>query len=417
MKNTLNWWLLLLSMTFVAACSDGGEDIEEPAPKPTPSQPTITLDISSSDFTTDGGSNTISFTTSEPWTAEVLNSRADAWCLVSPTSGKAGEAEITVTTTPNDTPDNRSASIILKAGSTQKTITVSQKQKDALTVTSDKFEVGAEGGEVKIEVKANIDFEYTISEKAKSWITSADSRALKTSTLVFNVSENEDLEKREGSITISSGAFKETVTVYQEGTEPVIVLTQNEFVVPSAGDVIAVEVKSNVDVEVELSAEAGWLSEDKSRAMSTNTYYFIVAESGEYEQREAEIKFTNKKNELSETVKVVQVQKDAIILTKEEYEVSAKGGSLEISYESNVEVTTTSDCDWLKVNSTNTRAMSESILLVNVSENTTTIPRTGTITISSKDGTLSEMLTITQKGQNNASVEDFEEEQKTDDQE
>jgi hypothetical protein len=91
--------------------------------------------------------------------------------------------------------------------------------------------------------------------------------------------------------------------------------------------------------------------------------------------------------------------------------VSAKGGSLEISYESNVEVTTTSDCDWLKVNSTNTRAMSESILLVNVSENTTTIPRTGTITISSKDGTLSEMLTITQKGQNNASVEDFEEEQ------
>lgn len=338
MKNTLNWWLLLLSMTFVAACSDGGEDIEEPAPKPTPSQPTITLDISSSDFTTDGGSNTISFTTSEPWTAEVLNSRADAWCSVSPTSGKAGDAEITVTTTPNDTPDNRSASIILKAGSTQKTITVSQKQKDALTVTSDKFEVSAEGGEVTIEVKANIDFEYTISEKAKAWIASADSRALKTTTLVFDVSANEDTEKREGSITITSGSFKETVTVYQEGTVPVITLTQNEFVVPSAGDVIAVEVKSNVDVEVELPAEIDWLSEDKSRAMSTNTYYFIVAESGEYEQREAEIKFTNKKNELSETVKVVQVQKDAIVVAKNEYEMDVEGGALDFEIQTNVDV-------------------------------------------------------------------------------
>lgn len=338
MKNTLYWWLLLLSMTFVAACSDGGEDVVEPDPKPTPSKPAITLDVSSADFTTDGGSNTISFTTSEPWTAEVLNSRADAWCSVSPTDGPAGDAEITVTTTANDTPDNRSASIVIKAGTTEKTITVSQKQKDALTVTSDKFEVSAEGGEVTIEVKANIDFEYTISEKAKAWIASADSRALKTTTLVFDVSANEDTEKREGSITITSGAFKETVTVYQEGTVPVITLTQNEFVVPSAGDVIAVEVKSNVDVEVELPAETDWLSEDKSRAMSTNTYYFIVAESGEYEQREAEIKFTNKKNELSETVKVVQVQKDAIVVAKNEYEMDVEGGALDFEILTNVDV-------------------------------------------------------------------------------
>ena len=386
MKNTLYWWLLLLSMTFVAACSDGGEDVVEPDPKPTPSKPAITLDVSSSDFTTDGGSNTISFTTSEPWTAEVLNSRADAWCSVSPTNGKAGDAEITVTTTPNDTPDNRSASIILKAGSTQKTITVSQKQKDALTVTSDKFEVSAEGGEVTIEVKANIDFEYTISEKAKVWIASADSRALKTTTLVFDVSANEDTEKREGSITITSGSFKETVTVYQEGTVPVITLTQNEFVVPSAGDVIAVEVKSNVDVEVELPAETDWLSEDKSRAMSTNTYYFIVAESGEYEQREAEIKFTNKKNELSETVKVVQVQKDAIVVAKNEYEMDVEGGALDFEILTNVDVTVSipdSVADW--ISHVESRALESQTLHFDIAPCDLSENRSGTITLSGGD--------------------------------
>lgn len=386
MKNTLYWWLLLLSMTFVAACSDGGEDVVEPDPKPTPSKPAITLDVSSSDFTTDGGSNTISFTTAAPWTAEVLNSRADAWCSVSPTSGPAGDAEITVTTTSNDTPDNRSASIVLKAGTTEKTITVSQKQKDALTVTSDKFEVSAEGGEVTIEVKANIDFEYTISEKAKVWIASADSRALKTTTLVFDVSANEDTEKREGSITITSGSFKETVTVYQEGTVPVITLTQNEFVVPSAGDVIAVEVKSNVDVEVELPAETDWLSEDKSRAMSTNTYYFIVAESGEYEQREAEIKFTNKKNELSETVKVVQVQKDAIVVAKNEYEMDVEGGALDFEILTNVDVTVSipdSVADW--ISHVESRALESQTLHFDIAPCDLSENRSGTITLSGGD--------------------------------
>lgn len=405
MKNTLYWWLLLLSMTFVAACSDGGEDVVEPDPKPTPSKPAITLDVSSADFTTDGGSNTISFTTAAPWTAEVLNSRADAWCSVSPTSGPAGDAEITVTTTANDTPDNRSASIVLKAGTTEKTITVSQKQKDALTVTSDKFEVSAEGGEVTIEVKANIDFEYTISEKAKVWIASADSRALKTTTLVFNVSANEDTEKREGSITITSGSFKETVTVYQEGTVPVITLTQNEFVVPSAGDVIAVEVKSNVDVEVELPAETDWLSEDKSRAMSTNTYYFIVAESGEYEQREAEIKFTNKKNELSETVKVVQVQKDAIVVAKNEYEMDVEGGALDFEILTNVDVTVSipdSVADW--ISHVESRALESKTLHFDIAP-CQSDERIGIITLTGGDAM--QTITIKQNGKKEINPEDI----------
>lgn len=405
MKNTLYWWLLLLSMTFVAACSDGGEDVVEPDPKPTPSKPAITLGVSSSDFTTDGGSNTISFTTEAPWTAEVLNSRADAWCSVSPTDGPAGDAEITVTTTANDTPDNRSASIVIKAGTTEKTITVSQKQKDALTVTSDKFEVSAEGGEVTIEVKANIDFEYTISEKAKAWIASADSRALKTTTLVFDVSANEDTEKREGSITITSGSFKETVTVYQEGTVPVITLTQNEFVVPSAGDVIAVEVKSNVDVEVELPAETDWLSEDKSRAMSTNTYYFIVAESQEYEQREAEIKFTNKKNELSETVKVVQVQKDAIVVAKNEYEVDMEGGALDFEIQTNVDVAVSipdSAQSW--ITHVESRALESKTLHFDIAP-CQSDERTGVITLTGGDAM--QTITIKQNGKKEINPEDI----------
>lgn len=405
-KDSINWWLLLLAMTFVAACSDGGEDIEEPDVPPTPTQPTITLGTTASDFTTDGGSNTISFTASTAWTAEVINSRADAWCSVSPTSGKAGDAEITVTTKPNDTPDDRSASIIIKAGTTQKTINVSQKQKDALTVTSSKFEVEAEGGEVKIEVKANIDFEYSIDEKAKAWITSPSSRALKTSNLVFKVAANEETDKREATVTIKSGNFKEEVKIYQAGAKPSITLTKNEFVVPSAGDTIAVEVKSNVNVEVELPAEATWISENKSRAMSTNTYYFIIAESQEYDQREAYINFTNKDNGLADTVKVVQAQKDAIVLAKNEYEFGVDGGALDLEILTNVDVTV-SIPDSVKgwITQVQSRGLVSKTLHFDIAVCSANEDRSGTITLSGGDAV--QTIAIKQNGKKEINPKDI----------
>ena len=384
MKSSFNWWLLLWVMFFVAACSDGGEEIDNPDTPPTPEQPTITLGTSTSDFTTNGGSNTVSFTASTDWTAEVINSRADAWCSVTPTSGKAGNAQITIITTANDTPDDRSASVILKVGTTQKTITVSQKQKDALTVTSSKFEVEAAGGEVKIEVKANIDFQYEITYggTAKDWISTTDSRALKTSTLGFKVAANEEVEKREATVTVKSGSFKEEVKIYQAGSTPSITLTKNEFVVASAGESIAVEVKSNVDVTVELPTDVDWISENQSRAMSTNTYHFTITESQEYDQRSAGIRFINKANNLSDTVKIVQVQKDAIVVAKNEYEFKAEGGKLDFEIQTNVDVTVAipdSISSW--VQQVKSRALVSQTLHFDIAANEFDNDRSGTITL------------------------------------
>ena len=403
MKKYFYQWLLLCAMTFVAACSDGGEEIDNPQTPSVPEQPTITLGgSSSSDFPTDGGSNTLSFTASTDWTAEVINSRADAWCSVSPTNGKAGNAQITITTTANDTPDSRSASVILKAGTTQKTITVSQKQKDALTVTSDKFEVSAEGGEIKIEVKANIDYEYSIAYEgaAKDWIISGGARALKTSTLTFKVAANEEVEKREATVTIKSGSFKEEVKVYQAGTTPSITLTKNEFVVASAGESIAVEVKSNVDVTVELPTDVDWISENQSRAMSTNTYYFTIAESQEYDQRTAEIKFTNKANNLSETVKVVQVQKDAIVVAKDSYTVDNNGGEIIIEVGHNIDFEIEIADEWIVQKKENSRAFVTDKLIFNISPNEGYDNRESSIRFVSKDKGIVQTVKIYQAQKN-----------------
>ena len=374
----------LCAILAIVACS--GNDVENGGTgggQTPPKQPQITLNATAADFTTEGGSNTITFTSTDAWTAEIVNNRADDWCWIEPTSGPAGNAQITVTTTANDTPDERTASVIIKAGTASKTVKVSQKQKDALTVTSSKFEVGAEGGEVIVEVKANIDFEYTIDEAAKEWIQYEGTRAMKTSTLKFAIAQNEDTEKREGKIAIKSGEFNEVVTIYQAGDEPSIVISKNEYIVASAGETIAVEVKSNVDVAVEIPSDAGWISENTTRGISTNTYYFDIDENVDYDQRSAEIKFTNKANSLSEVVTIVQSQKDAIVLAKSEYEFGIDGGNLDFEIQTNVDITVTiSDNAKSWITQVETRALETKTLHFDIAACVSEEDREGIITIS-----------------------------------
>ena len=387
---------LFASIAMMVACTEGGTD-DGNEPTPQPQKPSITLETGSlSNFNEDGGSGTITFTASEAWSAEVINSRADSWISIHPTSGAAGEATVTVTTEPNDTPDERSATIKIKAGSAEKSIKVTQKQQDALTITASSFEVSNEGGQIEIEVKANIDFEYEIEESAKEWVTYEGTRALKTSTLTFAVAENDDVEKREAKIHITSGEFDETITIYQAGAEPTLVISQNEYMVSAAGETIAVEVASNVDVTVELPADADWISENATRGVSTNTFYFDIAASEEYEQRTAEIKFSNAEKGLSETVTIVQAQKDAIVIAEDSYSVSGQGDAIEIAVGHNVEFDIKIDVDW--ISQSQTRALETSTLIFNVAQNETDAERIGTITFTAKDNDeISQVITVKQE--------------------
>ena len=388
----------LICLLGLFSCSEGAPESEGGSSSGSgsggSSQPQVTLDVTSSDFTVDGGSSLVTFIASEAWTASVVNGRASGWCKVEPTSGAAGNASVTITTTANDTPDDRTASVVIKAGSVSKTVSVSQKQKDALTLTSSKFELSSQGGEVLIEVKANVDYECEIDGSSQSWITYTGSRALKTSTVVLKVSENAQLEGRSGKVYIKGNGLSETVEIYQAGETPAIVISQKEYTVSSAGATITVDVSSNVDVEVELPSGVDWISENATRSTSTHTYRFDVAPSEEYNQRTAEIKFINKENNLAEAVTVIQVQKDALVLAKDNYTVSNGGGQIEVEVGHNIDFDVSIGVDW--ISQVTSRSLNTSILVFNVSANTAYDSRSGVITFTSKDGSISQTVTVYQ---------------------
>lgn len=309
---------LLFAIMAFAACSKDDEDVNSGNNEPIPEKPKseIKLNKTSLDFERCGGYfGGPLFSTTAPWTAEVINSRADGWLTISPTSGDAGNAIMSITYAENDTPNDRSASIVIKAGASTETITVNQKQKDALTVTASKFEIDDEGGEILIEVMANIDFDYIIEESAKEWVKYNTTRAYEASTLVFNVEKNEG-NKREAKITIESGEFSEEVRIYQESGVPTIILSKNNSAVTSDATTIVVDVKSNVDVAVEIPADVDWISENTTRAFSTNTYYFDISQNDTGETRYAKIHFTNKANDVTESITVIQLKQDEDIVSE-----------------------------------------------------------------------------------------------------
>ena len=311
--------LLILGMS-IGACQKPDDGLENETQTPesgsqTPeggeTTPTYTIDIPSSENTspvlgTEGGNVVLNFSTSAEWTANVINTRSDSWIDVSPKSGNAGEAKITISVEANGTYDERSATIQIKCGSAEKNIVVTQKQKDALTVTKSRFDLPAEGGEVTIEVNSNLSYDYTIDAEGAKWIKETKTKALSTTTLQFEIDENGEVEKREGTITISSGDLRETVNIYQEGTEPTLVLSQNEYSVEAEGETIQVEVNSNVNVNVTIQAGVDWVKETKTKVMSTNTYYFTIDANNSFKTREATITFESENFDLKETVKITQ---------------------------------------------------------------------------------------------------------------
>lgn len=335
---------LFLVIALLAGCSKSEPD--NPIPEK-PKQESVTLSSGTNAapvIATAGGSTNVSFTASSSWSASIINTKADSWCSVSPTSGGAGAATITITVKENTTPDNRSASVVIKAGTATQTIKVEQKQQDALTVTASSFEVPAEGGEIKVTAKSNVSFTHTISTDAQKWIKAVETKALKDSTLIFEILTNDGVANRSGQIFLASGNLKDTVNVYQAGVTPTIVVSKDEYVLKSEGESFEVEVASNVNATMNMVYPQGveaWIEENTSKSISTNKFYFTAKANDGYDSRSAMIVFSNVENNLADTVTVSQAQKDAIVVAKSEYEFDKEGGNLDFEIQTNVDVTVT----------------------------------------------------------------------------
>lgn len=334
MKNV--FFLFAMVACFFAGCSEGDEPVA-PNKNPEVNTPAITLDssiqTSGLSFDTSTSEKSINFTTTSDWTLSIAETRSGtSWCTASPTSGGKGTATVKFTTTENTEPEDRSVAVTIKSGATSKTFMIIQKGAETLLVSTKRYEVAQEGNSIELEVKANIEYQIEVSESAKSWISENQTRSLKLRKHSFIIAPNEEIENREGEIYIKSSDKKETVKVFQFGGA--ILLVKHGYIVSPAGATICAEINSNVEFGVQMP-DVNWVTEDvSSRAMSSHSLYYEIARNNTYENRFAYIVFYDKNSELKDTLRIEQLQNDAIILSQKEYKIDKTEETIEVSLSS-----------------------------------------------------------------------------------
>ena len=380
-------YFLLCMPLLLTACLD--DIIEQVDPEvPTDSKLEIIKNVET--FSAEGGTQEVEFIASHFWKAEA----DQAWCIVSPASGIFGERSVSIRVLPNESSDERNTKVTFTSGNAEAIITVVQKQKDALLLTSSKADVPSEGKKVSVEVKANLTFNYAVDEAAKGWIVPVESRGMGTSVVTFNVKKNNQVEKREGRIYFRAGNLRETFTVYQEGEEPRLVLTKKEYVVNYSDQHIQIDIQSNIPDYKMIMPDVDWLSESKSRKMSTYSRIISVRENNTGSQRSAVIQFVC--GDKTDSVMIIQKSKDAIaLLENDTCRVEAQGGPLCFDVSSNIDFTVEVSEPWIR-QLEQSKGMVESRLCFQVEKNMSPEERKAEIIL--EGGQAKQVVTVIQEG-------------------
>lgn len=234
-------------------------------------------------FVTEGGVAEVKFTATSDWNVQQYNTNHYSWASITPTSGGPGENTVYVTVLKNETNDHRDFSFLIKTGADSKEVKVFQKQKDALTVTDNKFEFDAFGGQFEIEVIANIDYEYEIAENATDWITPVATKALESTKVIFNVAMNKNItDDRQATVKIKSGNFEEVITVDQTKFVPEWSYSATEAWIGKDGGNCEFTFEANQEFEV-IAPAVDWVTMTESNG----TYHFEMKASTEYDTRVA----------------------------------------------------------------------------------------------------------------------------------
>ncbi len=388
----------LLLCAFAASC--GGDSTEsEPEPAPTPSVPepddkddkiviSENTDLSPT-ISQDGESKTIRFTAKKPWQASVNDTRAAAdWLHVSPASGEAGEAELTITAERNETTDDRVGYVKIVSGDSSVSISVTQKQRDALTVSPSKRTLDAPETEFEIEVRANIQFEVEVKA---DWIEQIATRAMTTTVLKFKAKRNVG-EERTGSIVIRSGDQSETITITQEKGD--FIVNTAQFHIDASAQSVSAKVRANIDFEV--TPQAAWIHYNPTRAMTSYTLGFDIDENTTGKERTGEV--TVSSGGKSETITIVQSDV-AFEVEFDKTEVSREGGIVTATVKSNMEyaIVLPNGVDWLTC--VDTRALTTRTHQFKIEANPAVEPRSAIIQFvyQSEKGEATKQVTITQQ--------------------
>ncbi|GEM_PF-304509 len=345
-------------------------------------------------FDGEGGRDTIRIKTNLPWKA-VPN---ETWMTVSPSSG-VGSAIVTVTSEKNELPELRAGEIVFgnrlwldKNSSSDEVndmlgiVTIKQSPTLEFSLSADTLFFTPQSDGKSVSITSNLSWE---ASTRFYWFTLSKTSGEGDGTLVVEATENTSIEKREGTITFKSLAGFSTLTVVQEGVEPVFEVGPDTLSFTYKSTSAVLTVTSNQSWKV--STDDSWLSLSSTGDMYGPIVSVQATENTTSTSREGAVTFT-----AGDSTYVVPVTQTARTLSvdTESLTFTSAGGSQTITVEGDSPFDVTSDANWLTLDIRGTS------VVVKAAANTSITEREALIIVSASglsEGTISQTISVTQE--------------------
>ncbi|MDP3437469.1 MAG: M64 family metallopeptidase [Bacteroidales bacterium] len=356
--------------------------------------PTLSVSVESINFSENKEDYIINITSNTTW--RVMG--GDGWCIGIPATG-SGNGTVRVAADSNKTYSHRNTQIIITAETLSSTVAITQAQTDALILTQKIFSLPSTTGSVSAELKSNISYDVIIPADA-NWVTKVKSKALSTSLHEFAVAANDTYDKRVARIIFKdkNSTLSDTLTINQ-AQKDALILTQKIFNVPSSASSISVELRSNISYTILLPPAVSWVTKVNTKALTTYLHQFTIAANETYDSRSAKIIFKDNSSSLSDTLTIVQAQRDAIIFSPVKSFVVQKGGAtINYTLQSNIQynVTLSAGVSW--ISEIKTKGLVNNSHSFAVAANSTNIIREGSVIFASVNNLFKDTLRIRQSG-------------------
>ena len=349
-----------------------------------------------------GGSIEVMLNSNGEWT---INPTAD-WITVSPMSGKK-DATLTLTAQENTTGEDRATVITATTKDNSATLmvtqrTVAQPQQYYLTVTPKVFRCGSAGGEFKVDVSSNIDWEVT----APQWIACSVTSGSNDGTVTLTVSpiEDEVSETRMGEVYVGGSLAFDKVHVIQrlDSISGIEVMPKTlDFVCTGETKIVSVSTGDAWSA----SMDVDWVVLSQTEGQGDAEVSVTVGENPIYEQRQATVVFTTE-NGIQAMLGIRQEgspDPHFLEVSPLEFQFGKDGGQSDIVIGCDTEWEFAMDEDWLSLSQSS--GTGNATVVLTAAPNTVTEPRTAQFFIKS-DG-LAYELNVVQASGDQPLVADF----------
>lgn len=173
-----------------------------------------------------------------------------AWCAPSVTKG-TGDELVTFEVEPNESTELRTCIYRFVSGDKNVQFIINQFPEGWLTPLQSKFMISDKGGDIKVPVQANVEYDFEIADDAKDWIKP---RAVSESTpdsgvsyLRFNIASYSGYNTvREGIITLKSNDAPDAVITVKQDKAIRFHMDQTSYELEPEGGEITLRLESTI---------------------------------------------------------------------------------------------------------------------------------------------------------------------------